>query len=183
MSNLLPQEYKKSITRLYRKRFLSVLFFSLSFIFVAGVGLLIPALSLSKANESALQKQKQVLGSHETSGIAHTLSKAISEINQKLNVFSAKVPASPVIKDFIQPIISIQGDNVKISSFNFELLPESIVSARIKVSGVAQNREALLAFTDRVKHLPGVSNVDLPIMSFVKNANVTFTISAVISLE
>ena len=181
MSNLLPQEYKNSITRLYRKRFLSIVFLSIGAVFLIGVGLLVPSLSLSEGNESTLQRQKETLSSHETSDIARSLSISIGEINQKLNVFSAKVPASPVIEDCIKPILSVQGSDVKINDFNFELVPDSPSTARIKVSGVAQSRETLLAFTDRIKLLKGMSNVDLPIMSFIKNANVTFTISAVVA--
>jgi hypothetical protein len=183
MSNLLPQEYKKSILRLYRMRFMSVVFLALSMIFVIGVGLLIPSLSLSKNNEVTLQKQKEVMSQHETSAIARSLSQSISAINQKLNVFSAKVPESPIVQSFIKPILSVQGSDIKIQSFNFELLPDSTGGARVKISGVAQNREALLAFTDRIKLLKGMSSVDLPIMSFIRNANVTFTISAVITLN
>ena len=183
MSNLLPQEYKKKIVRLYRKRFLSILFFTLAVFFFVGVGLLIPSLLLSTGNESTLQKQKELLSLRETTAIARSHSASISAINQKLNVFSTKVPESPIIQGFIKPILSVKGEQVQIQNFNFELTSNSTTSARITVSGVAQSRETLLEFTDRIKLLKGIHTVDLPMMSFIKNANVTFTISAGEKLE
>ncbi len=183
MSNLLPESHKASVIRLYRKRFLTVAFFALAILSLIGAGLLLPSLFLAKNDEAVLVQKRDTLGARETSSIAHSLALSISTINQKLGVFSATVPASPVIGSVIKPMLGVQGNSVKISMINFDLVPDQPGIARIRISGTAESRETLLAFTDRIKALPGWTAVDLPIMSFIKNSNVTFTISAQAALK
>ncbi len=183
MSNLLPQQEKAFILRLYRKRFLTTVLFGAGVFSLIGIGLLLPSYLLSKNNEAILMQKQEILSGRETSTIARSLAASIASINKKLGVFSNSLPASPIVGDVLQPILSVQGSGVHLADVGVEAASSADAPAKIKLSGTAESRETLLAFTDRIKQLPNFTAVDLPIMSFIKNANVTFTISAAVSLK
>lgn len=182
MSNLLPPEQKKSLLHLYRMRFFAVVFIAIICVAAIGIAALIPSFFVSKESEATLTASRDVLASHETSSIQKSLSQSIIDINDRLSVFSGSWFTSPILADFVDPILSAKPAGLRLTDLSFTP-DKSGMTAKVEISGVANNRELLLAFGDKVKQLPNFSNVDIPITSFIKDSNVTFTITGTLTIH
>jgi hypothetical protein len=182
MSNLLPQQHKISMLRLYRKRLIAVAFFALAFLAVASILLLSPSYLFLHAGEIVLTTKRDTLAGYETSKIATTLAGTVADINSRLRVFPDISPASPLIAGMIDPILKVKGPAVHIDSFDYTPGVTSI-QAKIRVSGTADSRVDLLAFADKVRNIGNFTSVSVPITSFIKDSDVTFTLSAVVALK
>jgi hypothetical protein len=182
MSNLLPPAQKKSILRLYRKRFISLAFISVLSLVAIGALLLLPSLYVAHSSEQLLTQKRDVLASNDTSTITKSLGASINDINSRLNVFSTSAPTSPLVADVINPILGVKTAAVHITNITYTLGAKD-TQADVDISGTADSREALLAFSDQLGEISTFSNVAVPISSFIKNANVTFTVSATVVLK
>ncbi len=182
MSNLLPVAQKKSILGMYRKRFVSIGLLTLSALLVAAALLTLPSFLFLKSSEIVLTAKRDTLASYETSTIARTLTTTITDVNSRLSVFPASETSSPLISDFMNPVLLAKTDAVHLTDFSYTkgTTPNT---ATIKVTGTADSRVALLAFTDKLKSVGSFSNVNVPITNFIKDSDVPFTISATLTLQ
>ncbi len=129
-----------------------------------------------------MEKSNSLIGK-ETSNLEKTLSASISDINAKLQIFGDKAQIFPMTKTTLEPVIKLKGDAISISQFSGALVPKKDNEIAISVSGIARNREALLAFSDRVSKQEGISSVTVPISSFLKNSNMSFTMNFVSKIK
>ena len=174
MSNLLPPEQKSIITRLHKKRFVTVvLLFVFSTLFV-GALCLIPSLYLARLHEADLADTYTTLAGHETSTIKMSLSHSISDINSRLAVFPTTEPVSPILGDFINPVLGAKTAQIHMTNFSYTLALDG-ERAAFTISGVADDRASLLVFIDKLKSIKGFFDVDVPISSFIKDTNMPFT--------
>ena len=182
MSNILPQTKKVSILWMYRKRFLAVVFIFIMCFAIVGSVLLVPAFLISRSSENLLTAQRDTLAGRETSTITHSLASTIGDINSRVAVFPLMVPASPLIADLINPILAAKTSTIHLTDFSYDPSAGKGTAA-ITIGGAADSREALLAFGDKLKTIDGITNVNVPISSFIKDANVPFTISATMQIK
>jgi len=182
MSNLLPIEQKKSILRLYRKRFLALTFFYIIALALVGLLLLLPSLFLSKSSESLLSQKRDVLASNDTSTITKSLAASIGDINTRLAIFPGNTTASPLVADFVNPVLGAKTKAIHLTNLTYAL-GDSPTTAAIQIEGTADSREDLLSFTGSLKAIKTFSNVNVPITSFIKDSDVTFTITAAAALK
>lgn len=178
MSNLLPTREKTAIIKLYRRRFLSIVFFVGMGLFVVGGILLFPSIFVLKGSEAVLAAKRDALGGHETTKVETALASTITEVNKKLSVFPDVILPSPILGNFLDPILKVKGDAVHITNFSYGA--QNAGEITISISGTTNSRADLLAFADKLKSNPHFKNVTVPIASFIKDANVTFTIGAVL---
>jgi hypothetical protein len=183
MSNLLSSKEKKEIVSLYRRRFMSVALSFFAGLCLIGSLLLFPALIYVKSNQTILTARKNSFAGRETSGLQGSLTKALTDINTRLGVFPDSAPASPIVHSFIDPVLSAKTSSIRITDFSFAGGTNNATQANVQVSGVATSREALLTFSKDLGKIAGVSNVTVPITSFIKDTNVMFTVSATIALR
>lgn len=177
MSNLLPPNEKTAILHLYRKRFLVLCLLTLAGLALAGSALLFPSLYYIKSQESVFAEKRDELSGQETNKIAATLATTIADINARLNVFSNTAVASPLLGSFIDPVLKIKTNAVHITNFAYARA-EKGNDVNIQVSGTTDSRADLLLFADKMKTSGRFANVNVPIASFIKDSNVTFTITA-----
>ncbi|MBP7804651.1 MAG: hypothetical protein KA052_00305 [Candidatus Pacebacteria bacterium] len=178
MSNLLPQTEKKKILGMYRKRFLALVFFSAAFILLSGAVLLFPAYIVLKDTASSLTEKRDQLKKDETAALQGALAKTISDINSRLAIFPDVVTASPIIATFVRPVLETKTAAINITNMGYATGEGGAIT--VQISGIAGNRSSLLSFADALKATKGFKNVTVPISSFIKDSNVTFTIGAVL---
>lgn len=183
MSNLLPPKRQKSVLKLYRLRFISVTLLVFSALAIVSAALVFPAFSLAKSRAELLTKSRDILAGRETSTIQKNLSGSIADINAHLAVFGEDAVASPVIRTFIDPVLEAKTKEVKLTEFVYSTDPKKPGQADVKIFGVGDNRAALIVFADNLREIPGISNVNVPIESFIKDQNVTFRVTATIALK
>lgn len=177
MSNLLPEQEKKQIKKLFNKRFatISVAFFSVAG-FLATI-LIIPTFIYSKDTEKFLLDKKAQLAGKETSGLEKSLTEAITDINTRLQVFSDGPIIFPMTNTVLDPILKVKSNKIYINKFTGNIDQKKKGEMTITISGTATSRDALLKFSEDIGKLDGVSSVSVPISSFLRNSNVSFTIN------
>lgn len=177
MSNLLPQQEKKQIKKLFKKRFVTIiaLIFSTAGI-IASISM-VPTFIYSKDTENFLLNKKAQLAGKETSGLEKSLTEAINDINTRLQVFSDGPIIFPITNTVLDPILKIKSSQIFIDKFTGDIDPKKKGEIVVTVSGTASNREALLRFSGDIGKIDGVSSVSVPISSFLRNSNVSFAIN------
>lgn len=181
MSNLLPPKQQLSILHLYRKRFLSIMFLFVAALLAVGSVLLLPSLMFLKNSQAELQQKHDALAGQGTDAIAHSLSSSISDINSKLSDFANSAPTSPLVGDFITPVLNAKTSHVHLTEFSYTANTDG-TTADVEISGDADSREALLDFSNALQTIPNYTDVNVPIASFIKSTDVTFTINATVTL-
>ena len=183
MSNILPQKQISKIARLYRKRFMVVVFTSVTILFLVSCVLIAPSLYFAKQNEIALTAKKAQLDQLETGSYRTSLTASIADINDRLQVFGPTPAASPVIGSFVNIVLAAKTPAVHIDEMHSILDEKNSNAADITVKGTADSREALLYFADTLRGYSSVSNLDVPIDTFIKNTDVPFTLTATVALN
>ena len=182
MSNLLPPKNKLALLKLYRKRYVSLAFFSLAALSVVAIVLLLPSYLYLRSSQIVLETEYDTLSSYETSTIAAQLAATVTDINGRLAAFPATSPASPLIAGMIDPILQVESPAIHIAEFDYAPGITS-VQAKISVSGIADSRTDLLAFADKVRNIASFTSVDVPITNYIKDTDVPFTLTAVVALK
>lgn len=182
MSNLLPQQSKQALLSFYRMRFLALVFGALGVLGLASALLLLPSYLFLHSNEIVLRTKRDTLAGYETSKIAATLASTVNDINFRLKVFAAAGPASPLVSSFIDPVLKAKGSAIHITEFDFSPGVTSL-EAKVRVSGTADSRVALLAFADKVRTIGTFASVSVPIANFIQDSDGAFTLSATVTLK
>ncbi len=183
MSNLLPQIEKEETIKLYRMRYAGVVIIAFATLAFTGGLLLFPSLFYLKSSEEVLLSKKNSLSGRETSGIQESLISALKDINTRLSAFPEESVVSPISQSFIDPVLKAKTSEVHLTGFNYSARPDNKKTADVRIIGVADNREALLVFSGNLSKTNGVTDVDVPITSFLKNSDVLFTVSATIAVN
>jgi hypothetical protein len=180
MSNLLPPKEKHLLVRMYRTRLATLFFVSGAALFVVGSIVLMPSLLLLKSDQIILTSKRDTFANFETNKIAQSLAATVSDINARLAVFPGKpVTASPLIAGLLDPALRSKTSAIHLTAFSYDPGNKG-TEAKIKISGVADSRADLLLFAEKLKATRSFTNVTVPITSFIKDADVTFTASATV---
>jgi hypothetical protein len=176
MLNILPTEEKKGILKEYRLRLAVVAVFAISILVVINLILLVPPYLLvisknsSVANDLAAKQSKQAIGGQDKS-----IEAQIRGINKKVSVFLGSATSTPRLSppDAILKIIDMKDPTIKILGFDYDINGQQ---ERFAISGIAADRDGLARFVDILKRDSTFTTVDLPVSSYVKSANISFTI-------
>lgn len=177
MSNLLPTREQKGVRKLYIKRFFGVVFFALSLLLLVSSVLLMPPLFLLNETHAVLSQRKAELLAKETATIEKELQESVKEVNTRLGLFVDERPTSPLIASVIDPILEVQSEAITISSITFAQDSTQLDMASIDVTGKAETRDGLIAFTDALREVPQFENITVPVTSFIRDENVTFVVT------
>lgn len=177
MLNLLPTVEKKKILSEYRLRLATMGIFVIAALVLASLVLLIPSymLAVSKFNsisdQLALQEAKQDL-----TGQEKNIDAQVRDVNKKVSIFLTGGGADRLSPpDVITRVISMRGSSIKIQGFDYDAAGGQ---ERLAISGVAADRDSLAQFFDTLKKDSAFTSVDLPVSSYVKSANISFSIMA-----
>lgn len=175
MLNILATEEKKKILVEYRLRLAVVSIFVIGSLVLASLILLAPSylLAVSKYNntgkELATLEEKYSRGGQEKE-----VGVQIRDINNKISILlDSKTSERLLPPQAILNILEIKGDAVKIYGFNYDSMSGQ---ERIILTGTAMNRESLANFIETLKKDSTFTNVALPISSYVKSANINFSV-------
>ena len=177
MLNILPTTEKKKILTEYRLRLASMAFFAVAALILVSLVLLVPSyiLAVTKFNsissQITLQESKQDL-----TGQGKVIDVQVREVNKKINLFllgRGVYRLSP--PDIIAKIIAMRGSTIKIQGFDYDAAGGQ---ERLAISGVAADRDSLAQFVDVLKKDPTFTSIELPVSSYVKSTNISFSIMA-----
>lgn len=184
MINLIPNEEKKKMVKLFRTRLLVVLLMAVTITLFFGSVALLPAYFFSSikkdiANNKLTEQRKAPLPNFDRDALV-----TVQDLNSKFKLLEvAQANRFVVTERIIKEIIYKKMPEIKLTqiAYSSENPKEKIVSVR----GFAPSREGLLAFRFMLENNPNFKNVDLPISNFIKGSNIQFflTLSPVDTAE
>jgi len=176
MINLIPSVVKKVIIRDYRVRVLSVFFFILSVVSIVIGFLFLPVYVLvsTQVNVYAKSAADAALEVADYASSTKILANANQMSQQIIQLRSADSFAAT-----IKLIEANLGAGIKIELIELSRTAGDI--APIRVNGMADTRQNLSQFRDRLLALPEIEDVVLPLSNLAKDKDIQFTISVVLS--
>jgi hypothetical protein len=171
MFKFLPQKEKKLLQNEYRIRVLIVLLFIIFFTEVIGIVALVPSYVLSKVKKEQITNQKEVFFktvSHDGSAEMLEEFEASKNLLKRLTPEN-KVPESRIVKK----ITEAQDGNISLNSFRF-VYKEG--EQGVDITGVADSRESLVSYRNRLSREESFTSVDLPISNLADNKDISFVI-------
>jgi len=175
MINLLPDNQKEMVRREYlRRRLIVIEVFFITLSLFATI-LLIPAYFASEAKFKSLKEQAGRLAASETEKASKEMVAEAAEVKRRIGLLEQKVvKAAP----FIAAAIAKKDEKVIIRSISYEHRGET---ARIDLRGVAQTRDGLLSFVERLKKESEFDAVHSPVSNLVKDRNIEFMVEIAIA--
>lgn len=172
MFNLLPIELQNRVNSEYRTRIAALACFVIAVeIILAAVGGVFSYNALSNVSTS-----ENVNGKSEPENSmldSSDLNKTVSETKEMLALLSA--PATPLVSSAFSILSASRSQGISLTAFDALFAQEGSLW-KIKASGIAANRESLAAFEKKLKSDRRFLNVTLPVESYAKDKNASFTI-------
>ncbi|MBI5401199.1 MAG: PilN domain-containing protein [Candidatus Yonathbacteria bacterium] len=175
MINILTEEQKKKVLTEYRFRLGVVVVFAVATLVLASLVLLAPSYFLAVSKYNSIFAELAVLESKQGRGVQEKdVNAQIISINKKIALFlKDAADAKPTPAQTILDMLNIKGSEVKIQGLTYDA---SGGQERFVIAGNALNRESLAQFVKTLNQEPTFTKVDLPISSYVKSANIDFSV-------
>lgn len=171
MFTLLPEKEKKSLSKEYLWRYLTVAMgAAITSIVLSGIFLL-PSYIYSKEKESYSESQLKALQASalysEENDLVATLKTLQDEttLGKAADTFPTKV---------MEDVIAHKPTSISITTFQYQYNP---TASTLIVSGTAVNRDALTGFASTLSNDPLLASVSYPISDLSANHNIDFTIT------
>lgn len=180
MINLIPQSAKKKLLLEYWVRTLSVWGVLWASALILGAVALLPAFVLIGQQvdiyaASAASASEKVA---EYQDVTDQLRTANVQAREAINTLRL-----PQFSTFITAIKALQGTEIVINSIEMKRGETVDVLAPFLITGVANNRQSLAAFRDRLLAESWVESVDLPISNLAQGEDISFSITVTLTSE
>lgn len=176
MINLIPPSAKRSLLIEYWVRVMSSWLIIWSVALFASASILYPAYVLIgsqvSANEVSADEASEKVASFEN--VSTSLERASLQARAIVNQLS-----TPVFSEYIKLFESLQGTGIQLKKI--ELSREDAGVAPVTLVGVANNRQSLASFRDRLLAEEEVVSVDLPISNLASDKDIQFTITVTLN--
>lgn len=170
MYKLLSDEVRKMVEGEYAVRRAVVIVGSLIFVLVVAVTGILPSYLLSKSRHEEVSERARIAGSMEPDIKSQEMQGWLAGINLKIKVLS-RVVEQEKFSGVIESIISEKASGIRLSSFSWK---QDGVDILVTVSGVAESRQSLLAFEDKLRGSKEFKEVTLPVSNLAKDRDVPF---------
>jgi Tfp pilus assembly protein PilN len=173
--NLLPPERIRAFRREYFMRLAVVAIYALIGVVVGSGALLVPSYLYVNQEVQARQARSTVLDTELAASNGQ-------QTNQRLATFAdtasylSRLATTTTATAALQGVLAVSRQGVTLMAFTFTP-PAQGAPGKMTLSGTATTREMLQAYTVALGRLPFVSNVDLPISAYAKDANIPFLIT------
>lgn len=173
MFKLVTETERKSIRREYRLRRFGVVLAALTVLSVVGVVGLSPSYILSNLRHTEALEQMRVLKNLEAGDEEAAFRGRLSEANKRLRLLSSRMETAKP-STFVEKVIGEKEESISLTTFSFRADSESKVE--LMIGGLASNRQALVAFRDRLGELEAFGEITLPISDLAKDRDINFQI-------
>lgn len=170
MINILPKKGRSVARSAYLVRLGAVGTFAGAFIALCTGVLLLPSyVEIRSAAASVEAEQARLVagGSTDDVEVEAALARAKAEIAAFYAALHQIVPSAP-----IEAVLRARGSTITLTQIQYDE-----PGPRMVLTGVAATRETLLSFEQKLRKIPEVSKVDLPVNDLAKSENAHFTIT------
>lgn len=186
MTNLLPDSYKEKILKEYSHRRLIVSLIMLSLIGIISAIALFPSYVVV---QKQLGEAKDRLGQIEAIAEENEINKHINRLREANDLASALEPPSAEVRYYVvtNSILENKNFGISIESMSFNIQQTSSENegegqkglekkqVRISISGIAENRDALIEFEKSMKGISYIDRVELPVSNFAAQNDINFS--------
>lgn len=184
MFTIITEQYAKILRRDYRIRLTSVLLFGVSIAFIIGICALIPSYMLSKEKLASASQDLQSLKTRREESGAARQEKEIFASRDLINKVNSHV--SPIaLYSVVESIVSARSSGISLTRMSVDTGAATAAKdalGTISVSGVARDRDSLIAFKHNLEKNGRFTKVELPLSDLAKSRNIDFSIKASITL-
>lgn len=177
MRNLLPENYKKKVSREYNIRILIVSMWMAFSVVCVLITLTLPSFFLVQAQSAALYERKSLI---ERTIVIRKKDVSLNEIeNTKKQIEKIQeIQDKKNITDVMVSIKEVMPSDISVNDFYFlsGQPNEKEQKSRISIRGISQDRRTLTRFRDNLKKLKEIKDVELPTSQLAKSANIPFLI-------
>lgn len=177
MINLIPKQEEERIIRDFYLRVLAVFFLILGFaVSIASVAVLPSYIFSIERKDFVLDKLEQTVG-QPVSGLNKEAAETIKNLDGMLGLIEgAKKNNYIVTEKIIDKVLAKKIPGIKINKISYD---NSADGKEVGISGIASNRENLLAFRRAFENDADFKKVDLPVSNFVKGSDIIFYLNIV----
>lgn len=171
MINLIPVKAKKDLLIEYWTRVVSAWLILWSFALFASAGIILPAYVLisEKVDVYSLSADQASQKVSEYKDVSLSLTQASQQAKIVLDEGSLSV-----FSDYISLLEDIQGNDVVLNEIHINR--DEVLITPVSISGVANNRQSLASFRDRLLAEESIIDVDLPISNLAGDKDIVFNI-------
>ena len=174
-TNLLPYERVRAARRSYFVRLAGLTLWIAALLLAIHALLNVPTYFYLRSQEVNRQAALTDLSQKISTQQDQTINKELKALNSKA-VFLAALSKKPLASEAVRLILGVRRQGVTLTSISYAATTAEKSSAMI-VTGTAQTREALRAYQLALQGAPFVSAVNLPVNTYTKDTNISFTMT------
>lgn len=175
LTNLLPPERQRTLSRTYFARLSIVVAAFVILLTLASAALLLPTyVFLSQSAESKAKRLSAINAALATSDEA-VLSERLAALTKDATTLTS-LADRPSASETARAILAVPRPGVALSGFSYSIEPGSFVRS-ISLSGIAASRDALRRYQLALENSPTVTSASLPVSAYAKDADISFTIA------
>lgn len=183
MRNLLPKDKKKIVDREYLLRAIVVSLWLAFLVCGIGVVLILPSYLLVQSQTSALYARKNLIDQTmviQKEDVAVEDLKKAQKYIQKLKGATEKSFSRELLNSVIRsaPVdVDLTGFMYKSALVKGKEEGENGGKSTLRIKGIASDRSTLILFSDTLRKLDSVSEVNLPVSQLARRENIPFTLT------
>ncbi len=178
MFNVLPENIKREIKSNYRMRLIVVCLLIIIVVQVSALVFMLPSWVSSYYRQKDVANRAEKMNQNLPAIDMTAIDSEIKSTNFKLKILTSTLEY-PEIIPYINLILENKTNSIKLNSLTYTLPNQS--SAKFNLNGVADSRDALLAFVKNIQNTGKFKAVDLPISNFAKDKNIRFSLDLTIN--
>ena len=177
--NLLPSEEKKKNRKRYLLRLGTTGAYVAVFLMIANLALFAPSYIMARSKKSIAETRIENttgMSAEERVRVEKETDESIKELNKKLETFSGDVKAMTAIippSQTINRILELKSSTIKIQGIVYEKTADR---ERFVITGKSTHRDNLAQFVEVLKKEPFFTKVELPLSSYVKSTDISFSL-------
>ena len=173
MLHLLTENQKHKVIREYRMRLSIIVCGAIVLSSVTGFILLLPSYLSAIGKVDSIRRNNKEKEDSISNLSAQNFDDKIKNVDSNLAALKMTINIiSP--RDVYSKITSALPNGVSIIKYSYSLVDTD--NAVIDIDGVSKDRESLVTFQNNLKTNPEFSGVEIPLDSFAKKSNLSFTI-------
>lgn len=173
MLKLLTEEEREKVAHEYRLRRTITIIAGLIFILIIGVIGLLPSYILSDVRYKEALEWDRVVDSSSLKEEDVELQDWLTETNRRITTLSPKLDIDRP-SGFIKKVLDQKTAGISITNLSWN---KSETGTTLAVSGIASDRQSLVAFKDRLSSSGHFSNVAFPVSDLAKDKEISFQIT------
>ncbi len=173
--NFLPEDKVQAFKRMYGARVLSATALALVFVAAAHVALLAPAYVYIHETYTSAQMQLAALQNTDQKGESNDIVERVAAAEKNAQTLEAFLD-TPQASTFIQALLKLPAVGISLGEISVDIAQTTANTLSMRVSGVADTREALRTYHLAVSGLPFVVQADMPLSVYARENEIPFSI-------